>query len=141
MKLKNKRTGEIKDYADVVFMRDANNWHHRYHSLAELCEEWSDYEEPKELYIVDARNECCTGILVIEENPEWCARLVELGLGFETKEEAEKAVEKLKALTRLEDKGFHTKIYKTGQYLRIEANYDVLEGDYRDLVTVFGGEE
>ena len=114
MKLKNKQTGEIIDTlceditkGMVLFIdhHDGNPTTEYYNSLAELNEEWEDYKEPKELYIVDARHECYTGILNIEENPEWCARLVELGLGFETKEEAELAVEKLKALAQAKRDG------------------------------------
>lgn len=52
MLLKNKKTGEIKKC--VVIPVDSNGYPNEYQvfekgeSLAELNEEWEDYEEPKE---------------------------------------------------------------------------------------------
>ena len=42
MKLRNKKTGEIVEATDFNIISD-------YNSLAELNEEWEDYEEPKEI--------------------------------------------------------------------------------------------
>jgi len=145
MKLKNKNTGEIREfnynevYNEFRVYKSDGIFYKTYDSLAELCEEWADYEEPKGSFYLDeigAIHECVDYDIAEEDS-----RYKEIGNCFYSKEEAKKAVEKLQALKRLEDKGFHTKICKAGRYIRIEANYDVLEGDYRDLETVFGGEE
>lgn len=159
MKLKNKETGEIVDLLEgdlrgvrcgeqiVVKPVAALGREYVYNSLAELCEEWEDYREPKELYIVDARHECCVGILNIEENPEWCARLIELGLGFETKEEAEIAVNKLKTFKALTDKEFKFNSWKfTPNFDRPDRIAIAAEGkvgfdDFKYLNFLFLGEE
>ena len=62
MKLKNKITGEIGEinyYDGSIQVIDTdsplcgNSVKGDYNSLAELCEEWEDYKEPKEYYSVD----------------------------------------------------------------------------------------
>ena len=106
MKLRNKKTGEIGEltyFADKVYVLVNNelNTNLNYTSLAELNEEWEDYEE-KGWYITEngeVRENRSLGI--VEEESEYR----EIGNYFETKEEAEKAVEKLKAWKRLKDKG------------------------------------
>lgn len=116
MKLKNKKTGEIRNavdidmYTDSVYLKvsdgEFDNETIEYHSLAELNEEWEDYEEPKEFYYIEPNG-------VISRIDGWeCYTEADneimktLGNYFETKEEAEKAVEKLKAWKRLKDKDF-----------------------------------
>lgn len=73
----------------------------------------------------------------------------EIGNYFETKEEAERAVEKLKAWKRLKDKGFRfTEWYPVDEgspNLSIDANIgipneDIDNGD-TDLNLLFGGED
>ena len=125
MKLRNKRTGEIVEavdidmYTDSVYLKisdgEFNNNTIEYDSLAELNEEWEDYQEPKECWIIN--------ILGIVEythfrNRDETEMLREIGNYFETKEEAEKAVEKLKAWKRLRDKGFRFELwdYDGGNY-------------------------
>lgn len=111
MKLRNKKTGEIDEflfevikdridlYRRVEHSETKNIWH--YNSLAELNEEWEDYEEPKEHWTIGHDG-------AIFKLSEWENQKdhEEIGNYFETKEEAEKAVEKLKAWKRLRDKGF-----------------------------------
>lgn len=46
MKLKNKQTGEIIDKWPDDFVVNSGSQIYNYNSLAELCEEWEDYEEP-----------------------------------------------------------------------------------------------
>ena len=96
MKLKNKKTGEIG--------RLKSNYK-CYNSLAELCEEWEDYEEPKEYWFIgyDAQIE---SICEKDSDEGSIEADKEIGNYFETKEEAEKAVERLKAWKRLKGKGF-----------------------------------
>ena len=97
MKLRNKKTGEVIDSlqrSELIL---------DYGSLAELNAEWEDYEEPKEYWYIswcgNVANDKYTGIVTDE-------KCKEIGNYFETEEEAEKAVEKLKAWKRLKDKGF-----------------------------------
>lgn len=110
MKLRNKRTGEIGYTAvlqskAIVVMDENAIQLGSYTSLAELNEEWTDYEEQKGNWTIDPMNEN-----YIDDGrytaPDELERYEELGLKFNTKEEAEKAVEKLKAWKRLKDKGF-----------------------------------
>lgn len=162
MKLKNKKTGEIDDfifevikdridlYRRVGNSETKNIWH--YNSLAELNEEWKDYEEPKEKhwYMTSWGEVWQYGDDPLHE--EW--RIL-LGNDFETKEEAEKAVEKLKAWKRLKDKGFKfigvrgicnvidfdmPKPYNHVAFDEYNANENELEF-YNDLMLLFGGEE
>ena len=108
MKLRNKKTGEIGYTAvlrskDIVVMDENAIKLGSYTSLAELNEEWEDaQEELKEYWYIDD-----AGVIQIEQvlSPEINMRK-SIGNYFESKEEAEKAVEKLKAVKRLKDKGF-----------------------------------
>lgn len=107
MKLRNKKTGEIgylivgrgSDYYTVC----NDEWDDcgKYGSLAELNDDWEDYEEPKAYYI----GRCGT---IEEFDPTkdvgLTEMLKEIGNYFETEEETEKAVEKIKAWQRLKDK-------------------------------------
>ena len=89
MKLRNKKTGEVKNFVVVVANGYAGN-----DTLAELNEEWEDYEEQRDYWYIDS-----------DGNVESCIRIDELdkvakeiGNYFETKEEAEKALNKLKEI-------------------------------------------
>lgn len=124
MLLKNKKTGEIGwlycDHISIpkkmtVFAEgkdlSANHWD--YKTLAELNKEWCDYEEPKDFWFIDPE------ILIACEStdPLLCDKKVaietmkQIGNYFDSREEAEKAVEKLKAWKRLKDKGFRFEYY------------------------------
>lgn len=160
--LQNKSTGEIGclvcsfgktperitvvEYIDG--RRGSKVWY--YDSLAELNKEWEDYEEPKEYWYIDT----CEGCeirrteegfgLTDKENKE-------IGNYFETEEEAEKAVEKLKAVKRLKDKGFRfTGITPNRRYIKYNPDeiipkygicYDKAIQFEDDLDLLFGGEE
>ena len=97
MKLKNKKTGEIRELPDGFFCGD---------NLKKICEEWEDYEEDELLYVVSAEHRSGYQCVLKEVYPEICEVAKELGIGFETEKECQKAVEKLKAWKRLKDKGF-----------------------------------
>lgn len=160
MKLKNKKTGETgyylhthRDYKTgvlkVAVLKDGVPFPefkpyepiYDYDSLAELNEEWCDYEEPKEYWYIYAdkpQKADCGDIL--EED------FKAIGNYFVTKEEAEKAVEKLKAWKRLKDKGFRfrgwIREHKKGSAditiaSFIDEDYDITN----DLDICFGGEE
>lgn len=95
MKLRNKKTGEIKEIIEILVddksairtVRDIN-------SLAELNEEWEDApEEPKSYWFI---NTACYD-RIIHTYGEPYEMQIETGNHFETREEAERAYKKLKA--------------------------------------------
>lgn len=129
MKLKNKKTGEIgyllvgKGSDHYIVTNDEWESCGNYGSLTELTEEWEDApdEEPKEYWWIDS----CGGVLQ-EYFDGGCIDIQRKQIGnyFETKEEAEKAVEKLKALKRLRDKGL--KAVRTGvMYLPATGHHEI----------------
>lgn len=75
-----------------------------YYSLAALHDVWEDYEEPKVGYIIDPMEEDCVSVDDSGYEELDIERAKELGIWLKTREEAEKAVEKLKAFKRLKDK-------------------------------------
>lgn len=155
MKLKNKKTGEIieTDFDLSISIPDDEKLYgcdtytqlKGYTSLAELNEEWEDYEE-KGWYITEngeVRENRSIGI--VEEESEYR----EIGNYFDTREEAEKAVEKLKAWKRLRDKGFRFEYYDYSDrdlhnHIQIKAitNREVEDSMLykEDLDLLFGGE-
>jgi hypothetical protein len=151
MKLKNKKTGEVinaesTDGVDGVWIYDQTNHQTiRFDSLAELNEEWEDYEEPKEYWYIYAdkpRREECGDFL--EEN------FKAVGNYFDTREEAEQAVRKLKAWKRLKDDGITFKNWTINQTGTIDCfatwgdNIPPSRKDptlLEDLAMLFGGEE
>lgn len=167
MKLRNKKTGEIVEDAYVrethdfqfdgqkhilaVFKGNGHRPPERisgpYNSLAELNEEWEDApEEPEEFWYI---NECGDVLKYKYDGGCSCPILEaeEIGNRFETEEEAEKAVEKLKAWKRLKDKGFRFSGYTDDsgdlfscQVIRCRFN-DFGEESEKDLDLLFGGEE
>ena len=143
MKLRNKKTGEIVSLS--IFGITINSRTEKqpvYRSIAELAEEWEDYEEPKEYWYIDTFGKCDISAETIGEYENIEAFAKEIGNYFETQEEAEKAVEKLKAWKRLKDKGFRFIDHidrDSGQGMtRYEWN-GYINGE--DLDLLFGGEE
>lgn len=141
MKLKNKKTGEIKEVQPITIGG--------FRSLAELNEEWEDApEEPKELYWVNYDG----SISHAEEGTMSFVKQKQIGNCFETKEEAEKAVEKLKAWKLLKDEcdikfdgiirddRAHLKGVKLS-YDRHEVTFDRMRECMGALHLLFGGEE
>lgn len=112
MKLRNKKTGEIMDDAqyrnfslhDGFGFRNGDKEYY-YHSLAELNAEWEDApEEPKRYWFINPYG--VAEVRTEEEQPAVADRHKQFGNYFETREEVEEAIEKLKAWQRLKDKGF-----------------------------------
>lgn len=103
MKLKNKISGEIKEFA----LFDGNELQGGA-TLESLTKEWCDCEEPKEYWFIDEFGLVQKEIeYYYEENKEAVHdKRIAVGNYFSSREEAEKAVEKLEALKRLRDKGF-----------------------------------
>jgi hypothetical protein len=148
MKLRNKKTGMIGEVGYLATsdgkiivnnINDQDEWY-EYGSLAELNEEWEDYEEPKEFYHITVDG------YVVKDNytitKDFADDLERIGNYFETEEEAEKAVEKLKAWKRLKGKGFKFQIWwgkPKDIWFRLDTEID--EDIAKDLDLLFGGEE
>lgn len=156
MKLRNKKTGEIveTDYELSISVPDDEKFYgcstynqiKGYNSLAELNEEWEDApEEPEEFWYI---NECGDVLKYKYDGGCSCPILEakEIGNYFETEEEAEKAVEKLKAWKRLKDKGFffdgRTPVHDNTVRIRARVGVPFLTGELSgDLDLLFGGKE
>ena len=159
MKLKNRKTGKIVTAAtyrcgsncsiELVFAEE-DQPPCEYNSLAELCEEWSDYEEPKGFWIIDV-----FGIVeyqkICDIEPAKIEFMKSIGNYFETEAEAEKAVEKLTALTILKDKRLRFDGWTIDDGLRVsictnidgESIYDDSKKELRQNLDLLfsGGEE
>lgn len=149
MKLRNKKTGKVgwlyehSLLQDIIIVYDVKGIVGKYTSIAELNEEWEDYEEPKEYWFIST-----TGVVHRFEGEDkiYTPGRKQIGNYFETREEAEKVVEKLKAVKRLKDKGFKLKSwYMPKSILKIEIDGGFPEDVYLcdvidDLDIIFGGE-
>ena len=145
MKLRNKKTGEIKECA-VIPIVDGFVYEYdvfeKGKSLAELNEEWEDYEEPKTFWYIR-----CSGEVYEDESDastEHGEKHREIGNYFETKEEAEKAAEKLKAWKRLKDKGFRLERWCFSNPMdeaKIIIKGNCVPNIVEELDLLFGGEE
>lgn len=119
-------------------------------SLAELNEEWEDYEELEHWYSVSGTGKVSEWSTICFST-ETKDKMKSIGNYFKTKEKAEKAVEKLKAWKRLKDKGFRIRRnnYRDGMmYLHIwndttdePTPLDKNSETFKDLDLLFGGEE
>ena len=160
MKLRIKETGELLEdvkfidttlhkitiqYLDDGVLRECT-----IKNLSDI-EEVKDYEEPKEYWYIDWTPEI--GVYHTRDvGSDADKRQKEIGNYFETKEEAEKAVEKLKAWKRLKDKGFefccdikYENLCGNGFNISLNAimppeAYADIEVS-KDLDLLFGGEE
>ena len=137
MKLRNKKTGEIIDIYKGEITLHYNQGKKTIHfKHLEDLEDWEDYEEPKEYWFISDRGE----IFHTEDNMSIDEKRKFFGNYFDTREEAEQAVERLHAWKRLKDKGF-----RFTRYNACSVDYDIDE-QYRkyisnDLNLIFGGEE
>jgi len=150
MKLRNKKTGEIKNINHNKILIHFNDGETKcVKSLAELNEEWEDYEELKDFWFIDDEGDVQCGCIQFEVNLDL---MKSIGNYFDTREEAEKAVEKLMAWKRLKDEGFRfcgwANDYKKkmGKILckcnSRKATFDEAKQFYADLDLLFsGGEE
>ena len=158
MKLRNKKTGEViiveflndwqtDDGTEIGFRERNTNIVYSYKYLADLTEEWEDYEETKEYWYILGDVEQ----IQLTSDCGWVADKYKKQIGnyFETREEAEKAVEKLKVWKRLKDKGFKFDTWFYGVDgnrengaipLVIKAECKV-NGSIKDLDLLFGGDE
>lgn len=146
MKLRNKKTGEVYNACGIIFGESLEGLKKtQWKTLEEFNEDWEDYEEPKEFWYIDD-----AGVIQIDQvlSSEINMRK-SIGNYFETKEEAENAVEKLKAWKRLKDKGFEFHGHNALGVGEITLSLDFEDMDYEgeigqlrhDLDLLFGGEE
>ena len=146
MRLKNKKTGAIYKIEDIDLGNNQDGiWlgMTKYTSLAELNEEWEDYEEPKVFYYIKSNG------YILKDNDtitkDFADDLESIGNYFKTKEEAEQAVESLMAWKRLKDKGFRFKGVKNGlinwDFSNNCADLEGCEKCLSDFRLLFGGEE
>ena len=153
MKLRNKKTGEIAEpfgiscvdgRTFVQFDDGKGTFKFEARSLAELNEEWEDSpEEPKrDYYYIDYNGTIkCFQYLDFD----WQEEMKQIGNYFDTREEAKKAVEKLKGWKRLKDKGFRFKndsldICCHTINFKVDRQFDMTDETSRDLHLLFGGE-
>ena len=149
MKLKNKKTGEIATLTlssngeELLLMKD-NEMVTREVKLLDL-KEWEDYEEPKEYWFIDYDG----GIVPFNRNKETATDKLMKAIGnyFETTEEAELAVRKLKAWKRLKDNGFRFQFWVSSysgdsiSFFIDWINANSKKEIENDLDLLFGGEE
>lgn len=100
-KLRNKKTGEIIDIykAEITVHYDKGRKTIYFKHLEDL-DDWEDYEEPKEYWYLENNGEV---VKTTYEGNLYEEKMQEIGNYFETKEEGEKAAEKLKAWKLLKD--------------------------------------
>lgn len=139
MKLRNKKTGEIKELKDIMSAMIDN---HVVPTLVAIENEWEDVpEEPKEYWYLSGRGE----VRCIEDDGvKFDKDHKAIGNYFESPEEAELAVRKLKALKRLKDEGmsiYSFKKEKTGIDLDFYTLTILAPRDKDSLDILFGGEE
>lgn len=145
MKLRNKKTGEICEFMIHKRIEDSKDGNPVYAPFTDSVEDWEDYEEPKEYWVVDYITCGVDNLTIDPKEPEMDDFNKEIGNYFETEEEAEKAVEKLKAWKRLKDCGFKFDGWFDGNTsLMIDTNITLSQLTPRlikDLDLLFGGEE
>lgn len=118
-----------------------------YNSIKDFTDHWEDApKESKEYWTVD----CGMAIKYTWFGLEHDRAAEAVGLKFDTKEECERSIEKMKAWTRLKDKGFRFDGYDVagrggddvicGQVYFKAGNYNKEEIE-NDLYLLFGGEE
>ena len=155
MKFRNKKTREVvkiypalHDETAIRFMAEGGK-NYEYKSLADFNKEWEDApEEPKKYWFIDVGNYEVGD--VDEDNADLDADK-EIGNYFETKEEAEKAVEKLRAYKRLKDRRFEfgkwrdeeKECYDGQEIGSISFRVDFIGNNdiKKDIDLLFGGEE
>ena len=147
MKLRNKTTGWITE--DIMI--DSNEGEGIiisgicYDKISDIANEWEDFEEPKKKWLITE------GGYILGYSPEIKNEGEKIGNCFETKEEAQKAVKKLKAWKRLKDLcqfSFNGIITNSrGKISGVKVAFDERpatfkeqEQAYKDLYLLFGGE-
>jgi len=117
-----------------------------YDDLETFGDDWEDYEEPKECYYIDCDGEIYEPVRLNDSDLD---KMTSIGNYFETKEEAEKAVEKLKTLKRLKNnnlrfsRGCITFVNTDEVFTTVDVRVkvDTYSGVDKDLDLLFGDEE
>ena len=136
-KLRNKITGEINEFMVHKRIEDSEDGNPVYAPFDGHIDEWEDYEEPKEYWYIDWNGEVCRSDI----HDERTEQMKLIGNYFETKEEAEKVVEKLKCFTNLKNHEFMFDgwYYGTDGNIVILANaHEFNDMEEQDLTKVFG---
>ena len=148
MKLKNKKTGEIIEKYPDRFVINSGEQIRQYDSLAELNEEWEDYKELEYWYIDDNGDILLSDLDDDELWKDLAEQRKQIGNYFESKEEAELAICKLKAWKRLNNCGlkFIDWWLSRDNHIIIGTNRQIFDIDEQglridDLDLLFGGEE
>ena len=148
MKLKNKKTGEIIEKYPDRFVINSGEQIRQYDSLAELNEEWEDYKELEYWYIDDNGDILLSDLDDDELWKDLAEQRKQIGNYFESKEEAELAICKLKAWKRLNNCGlkFIDWWLSRDHHIIIGTNRQIFDIDEQglridDLDLLFGGEE
>ena len=152
MKLRNRQNGEIvevigfeKSNHDEIRMKFLSENDNKVKlcvtdKLASLYAVWEVYEEPKGYWYIDFDGDVLSCVEPFDDETEEKRKAI--GNYFETKEEAKRAVEKLKAWKRLKDKGFNLSavvdnFFCLDIYIKGKAYEEIKE----DLKIIFGGEK
>ncbi len=164
MKLRNKKNGDTGYYLHthrdhktgvikVAVLKDGEPFSefkphepiYDYDNLKELNEEWEDYEEPKTFFTIYYDG---TISEFKDGDDEQIRDMKTIGNYFETKEEAEKAVEKLKAWKQLKDNeiSFSLEADNGVPYIKLHSKKERESAEkimeiYNSLYLLFGGEE
>ena len=144
MKLRNRKTGKI---VKLEVHQIAGKC---YESLAEVNEDWEDYKEPEDngYWYIDDLGGIQFSSKVLDEIDgypnNWMIRK-SIGNYFKFRYDAEKAVEKWKAFTRLQGKGFRFSNFvytELCDYARVNISATMINDSINDdLELLFGGEQ
>ena len=151
MKLKNKKTGEIKNVNHNHILIHFNDGETKsISSLAEFNENWEDYKEKDGFWFIAVDGTVLYHRIENDVMVEMEKGSKEIGNCFETEKEAERTVEKLKAWKRLKDNYF-IKFNLDFAKNSISFNYRIdgtlhssVEEEriiFEDLKMFFGGED
>ena len=156
MKLRNKKTGEIGEPRIVcegnyieICVDSENHIVHYYKTLHGMFKEWEVFKDHKEHYFITEYGEVFSLEYESLNNVANVEDYKQIGNYFETKKDAEKVVEKLKAFKRLKDKGVKFKLdfvrntihftYRIDGTLHSVVNEERII--FEDMKTIFGGND
>ena len=154
MKLRSKTNGKIVEIklvqtnCECMIDHEVKSIYGNPITLDSMCKEFEDYKEPKEHWFISEFGKVYS-LEHIPMDKERTELLKAIGNYFETEEEAENALEKLKAWKRLKDKGFKFTGWKftpdmkhiKGNFITIKAKIPYIVENQADLDLLFGEEE
>lgn len=140
MKLQNRWTKEfgrlncIRENEKSWFEVETKGNIYKYNSLAKLNEDWQDYEEPEVIYYLS-----WDGVVLHSADKTGWQDAKQIGNFFETEEEAEKAIEKLKAWKRLSEEKYLFSKFISLIY-SLNGNSREFDEYMDDILLLFGDE-